>query len=147
MQDFQRRIMKEFILLVRAEGDPMAGLSPEQQQDHIRKVGAFIRRLTGEGRMIAAQPLEFNGNMISRRNGSFTDGPFTESKELIAGYYLVLANDLEEAIAIAKTDPRFEEGEKWRIEVRPILKVKGINLPEPNAGDEGFGDGAGKQGG
>jgi len=41
-------------------------------------------------------------------------------------YYHILANDLKEAVEIAKSDPRFEDG-KWKIEVRPIMKVEGIN--------------------
>ena len=40
--------------------------------------------------------------------------------------YHILANDLKEAIEIAKADPRFEDG-RWRIEIRPVLKVDGIN--------------------
>jgi len=39
---------------------------------------------------------------------------------------LRIAKDLEEAVQIAKDDPRFEDG-NWRIEVRPIMKVEGIN--------------------
>ena len=118
--------MKEFMLFIRNEGNPVADLSPEQQQEHIKKVGGFIQKMVGEGKMKAAQPLEMKGRMLSHENGSFTDGPFNETKEVISGYYYILANDLDEAIGIAKSDPRFEDG-KWRIEIRPIMKVDGIN--------------------
>ena len=118
--------MKEFMLFIRNEGDPIARLSPQQQQEHIQKVGGFIKNLVEEGKMKAAQPLEMQGSMVSFDNGSFTDGPFNETKEVISGYYHILAEDLNEAISIAKSDPRFEDG-KWRIEIRPIMKVDGIN--------------------
>ena len=118
--------MKEFMLFIRNEGNPVAELSPERQQEHVRKVGAFIKKMIGEGKMKAAQPLEMEGSMLSFENGSYMDGPFNETKEVISGYYHVLASNLNEAVAIAKLDPRFEDG-KWRIEVRPILKVDGIN--------------------
>lgn len=118
--------MKEFMLLIRSEEEPKASFSPEQMQNHIEKVGGFIKRLTDEGRMKSAQPLEMEGKILSYRNGQIIDGPFNETKEVISGYYHLMANDLKEAIEIAKGDPRFEEG-IWRMEVRPIRKVEGIN--------------------
>ncbi len=118
--------MKEFMLFIKSEESPKADLSPEQLQQHIEKVGNYIKRLTSEGRMKSAQPLEMEGKMLSYQNGKVVDGPYNETKEIISGYYHLLAKDLDEAIAIAKEDPRFEEG-IWRIEVRPIKKVTGIN--------------------
>jgi len=118
--------MKEFMLFIRNEGNPIADLSLEQQQEHVQKVGGFIKGLVEQQKMKAAQPLEMEGSIISFRDGKFTDGPFNETKEVISGYYHIMAEDLNEAINIAKSDPRFEDGE-WRIEVRPIMKVDGIN--------------------
>ncbi len=118
--------MKEFMLFIRNEGNPIAELSPEEQQEHVQKVGDFIKQMTSEGKMKSAQPLKMEGSMISLENGSFVDGPFNETKEVISGYYHILAKDMDEAIRIAKSDPRFEDG-KWRIEIRPVMKVDGIN--------------------
>jgi len=118
--------MKEFMLFIRNEGNPIANLSLEQQQEHVQKVGTYIKDLVEQQKMKAAQPLEMEGSIISFRNGNFIDGPFNETKEVISGYYHILAENLEEAINIAKSDPRFEDG-NWRIEVRPIMKVDGIN--------------------
>lgn len=118
--------MKEFMLFIRNEGNPVADLSPQQQQEHVQKVGAYINKLVGQGKMKAAQPLEMQGSMLSYENGVFTDGPFNETKEVISGYYHLVAKDLNEALEIAKADPRFQDG-KWRIEVRPVMKVAGIN--------------------
>ena len=118
--------MKEFLVLIRNEGNPVAQLSPEQQQAHIQKVGAYIQEQMEKGRMKAAQPLEMEGKILSIKNGSFIDGPFNETKEVISGYYQILAVDLEDALEITKADPRFEDG-KWRMEIRPIMVVEGIN--------------------
>lgn len=118
--------MNEFMLFIRSEVEPKADLSPEQLQQHIEKVGSFIKRLMEEGRMKSAQPLEMEGRILSYKNNKIVDGPFNEAKEVISGYYHLLAKDLEEAIEIAKQDPRFEEG-IWRVEVRPVKKVEGIN--------------------
>ncbi len=118
--------MKEFMLFIRSEENPKASLSPKQMQQHIEKIGGFIKQLSEEGRMKSAQPLETEGRILSYKNGAVIDGPYNETKEVISGYYHLLAKDLNEAIEITKGDPRFEEG-IWRIEVRPIKKVDGIN--------------------
>ncbi len=118
--------MKEFMLFIKAEGNPVAALSEERQAQHVEKVGGFIQQMMTEGKMTAAQPLEMEGTIITGSNGKFKDGPFNEAKEVVAGYYLIVAKDLEEAVGIAKSDPRFEDGD-WAIEVRPVMKVDGIN--------------------
>lgn len=118
--------MKEFMLFIQAKGNPVAALPIAQQEEHVRKVGAYIENLVKDGKMKTAQPLAMEGAIITGENGIFSDGPFIETKEVIAGYYHLIAKDLEEAIKIAKTDPRFEDG-KWTIEIRPIMKVDGIN--------------------
>ena len=118
--------MKEFMLFIRSEESPKSHFSPEQLQKHIEKVGSYIKELTIEGKMKSAQPLEMEGKILSYVNGEVIDGPFNETKEVISGYYHLLAKDLDEAVEIAKKDPRFAEG-IWRMEIRPILKVEGIN--------------------
>ena len=118
--------MKEFMLFIRSEENPKSKFSPEEMQQHIERVGSYIKLLTEEGKMKSAQPLEMDGKMLSYKNGKIIDGPYNETKEVISGYYHLLAKDIHEAIEITKKDPRFEEG-IWRIEVRPIMKVDGIN--------------------
>ena len=123
--------MNEFVLFIRAdlaksEVAAYADLSPEQQQQHVQKVGAYIENLVKEGRLKGVQPLAMEGVMISGTRGVLNDGPFNESKEVIAGYYHILAKDLREAVAFAKSDPRFDEERGWKIEVRPIKKLAGL---------------------
>jgi hypothetical protein len=118
--------MKEFMLFIKNKGNPIANLSKEMQQKHIQKVGSYIQKMFAEGKMKAAQPLEMNGSIISNNNGTISSIPFNETELAISGYYHILAKDLNEAMEIAKSDPRFEDGE-WQIEVRPIMKIDGIN--------------------
>jgi hypothetical protein len=119
--------MKEFMLLIRTEGDSLWTLSPEEHQKHIEKVMVYIEDLMKSGKLKSAQPLDHEGVVISGTQGKLKDGPFNESKEVIAGYYLILAQDLNEAIQIAKNNPVFETGTNTRIEVRPIKIEAGIN--------------------
>ncbi len=118
--------MKEFMLFIRSEVQDKENLSPEQLQKHVENIGKYIKELVDEGKMKSAQPLESEGRVLSSQNGKVVDGPFIETKEVISGYYHLVAKDLEEAIAIAKKDPRFDEG-IWTVEIRPIKTVQGIN--------------------
>ena len=61
-----------------------------------------------------------------------TDGPFAETKEALGGYYLIEANDLDHALAVAKLCPAPNGG----VEVRPVLDTSG---GRPGSGAEGDG--------
>ncbi len=119
--------MKEFMLLVRTEGDHLDALSPEQQQQHLQKVMEYMGGLMKSGKLKSAQPLAMEGMLISGSKGKLKDGPYNETKEVIAGYFLIEAKDLAEAVQIAKANPVFEDGTNARIEVRPIKVMEGIN--------------------
>lgn len=58
--------------------------------------------------------------MITGTPGAFKNGPYNETKEVIVGYNHILANDLDEAIAIAQRNPEFAFIKGAKIEVRPI---------------------------
>jgi hypothetical protein len=62
--------------------------------------------------------------LVSGRPGAFKDGPYNESKEIIVGYYHIVAKDMEEAIAIAQRNPEFVYIKGTKIEVRPIKTVE-----------------------
>jgi hypothetical protein len=119
--------MNEYMLLIRTQGDHLAGLSPEQQQQHVQKVMDYIGKLMKDGNLKGGQPLAMEGKIVTGSKGTVKDGPFNETKEVIAGYFHILAKDLNDAIAIAKANPVLEENANARIEVRPIKKMEGIN--------------------
>ena len=118
--------MNEFMLFIKAKGNPVGNLPKEKQEKHIQKVGGFIQDIVTLGKMKNAQPLIPSGVIISNENGSFTEQPINEKEEMIVGYYHIQAENLNEVINIAKSDPRFDDG-KWRMEIREIMKVDGIN--------------------
>jgi hypothetical protein len=112
--------MKEFMLFIRNEMDHQATWSPEQHKQFLKKCEDYIGSLTKEGKLKSAQPLIREGQMISGSKGKWKTGPFNETKEVIVGYYHILAENIEDAIAIAKRNPEFEYGTTARIEIRPI---------------------------
>jgi hypothetical protein len=96
------------------------GLSPQEIQQVMDKVTAWAERLQGQGKARGGQPLGAQGRIVSGKRGGFVaDGPFAESKEAIGGYLVLQADDLSEAVEIARSNPMLEYG--VTIEVRPVL--------------------------
>ena len=118
--------MSEFMLFIKATGNPIGNLPKEKQEAHIKKVGGYIQDIVRQGKMKNAQPLIPSGVMLSNMDGGFIDQSIDEAKEMIVGFYHIEAENMDEAIKIGKSDPRFEDG-KWRMEIREIMNVAGIN--------------------
>jgi hypothetical protein len=112
--------MKEYMLLIRNEIDHQTSWPPEQHQQFLKKCEDYIGDLTKEGKLKSSQPLVREGTIVSGSRGDWKEGPFNEAREIIVGYYHILAKDLNDAIAIAKRNPEFEYGTTARVEVRPI---------------------------
>ena len=112
--------MKEFMLIIRNEGDGKAAFSPEQHQHFLKACEVYIEELTKSGNLKSAQPLVREGVMVSGSADGFLEGPFTTTSEMIVGYYHILASDIDEAIAIAKRNPEFAHVKGAKIEVRPV---------------------------
>ena len=112
--------MKEFMFFIRKNSDSKETLSTDQFQKFLKGCETYIGKLKNEGKLISAQPIDRQGKIISGKTGSWKETSFDEGKEVIGGYYHILAKDLEEAISIAKANPEFEFNSDTRIEVRPI---------------------------
>ena len=84
----------------------------------------YVMELVSKGMLLHAEPLHevSSATTVRVRNGSasITDGPFAETKEMLAGYYLVEAKDLNEAIQIASDIPPAKYGS---VEVRPVRQL------------------------
>ena len=89
---------------------------------------AYAEAIQASGRMLAAEPLQpvNTATTVRMRDGkvSITDGPFAETKEQLAGFYLIDARDLNEAIQVAGGIPAARVGS---VEVRPVRE---LNLPQ-----------------
>src|SRR6185436_9582989 len=100
-----RNAMKEFMFLIRNKIDHQAEWTDAQHQEFLKKCESYIGNLKTENRLISAQPLLREGKIISGRSGAWKIIPFNETDEVQVGYYHILANDLDEAISIAKGNP------------------------------------------
>lgn len=111
----------EYLLLFRGN-DWDRDMSPEEIQEVMVKWMAWFDGLVEDGRLKAGQPLKPLGKIVSGKNGhSVSDGPFAESKEAVGGYFLVLVEDGDEAVEIARACPALEYGLK--VEVRPVAAM------------------------
>lgn len=108
----------QYLLLFRGF-DWHKSLSPEEIQQVITDMYAWFDRLKQEGKLLAGHPLETEGKVVSDKKGStVVDGPYAESKEAVAGYFLLQVDTFEEAVEISKNYPALNYG--GVVEVRPV---------------------------
>ena len=113
--------MEKFIYLFRNSATPNPNLSPEVMQAHMQKWTSWMTELGKKGIMVGGEPLQTTGKQVNGTKKVVTDGPFTEAKEIIGGYLIVNAKDINDAVEISKGCPIFEMDGK--LEVRPVQKM------------------------
>jgi len=114
-----------FIVFVKATKNSEAGVLPSRRM--LEKMGAFNEQLAKAGALLSAEGLQpsSKGARISYAGAqpTVTDGPFAETKELVAGFWLLQMKSREEAIEWLSRCP-FEDGEE--IEIRPIYEFEDL---------------------
>ena len=113
--------MQYLLLIYRSEAE-MAKIPPTELTAMYAEYGKFTQEITNSGNYVGGNPLKptTTATTVRVRDGKrvVTDGPFAETKEQLGGYYLIEANDLDQAISIAARIPGARVGS---IEVRPIM--------------------------
>ncbi|MGH3982319.1 MAG: YciI family protein [Pseudonocardiaceae bacterium] len=109
-----------FMMLVKADQDSEAGVLPSREL--VAEMGKYNEELVKAGVLLAAEGLHASSKgariKFSKDKRTVTDGPFTEAKELIAGFWLIQVTSKEEAIEWASRVP-FEDGE---VEIRQVFE-------------------------
>jgi len=107
-------------------GDEHA-LSKEELEACYAESAQLAHELAAAGQFLATAPLQSTAKAASVRvrqgKRLVTDGPFAETREQLGGYYLVDAQDLDEAIAIAARIPGARKG---TVEIRPVMELEGL---------------------
>jgi hypothetical protein len=93
-------------------------LTPEEIQQNMARFTAWFERLNNAGQFKVGAPLAHHGKTLTAGN-AVTDGPFAETKEAIAGFFVIRAESLEQAVEVARGCPGLEFGQT--VEVRPIV--------------------------
>jgi hypothetical protein len=124
--------MKEYMLLIRNDADAKAALSADKHLEFVKQCETYIGSLKKQGKLIAAQPLVREGIILSSTKEGWKEMPLKTGETTQVGYYHILANDIKEAIEIAKENPEFEYVPSARIEVRPVkMKEEKTNYVYP----------------
>jgi hypothetical protein len=100
------------------------GPSPQQALEQMAAHGAAIEEASAKGILVSAEPLAptITATTVRLLNGKplITDGPFAETKEQLAGYYILECQNLDEAIDWAAKIPTGCKGGEGCIEIRPL---------------------------
>jgi hypothetical protein len=111
----------DYLLVFRNTGWHSA-LSPEEIRQNMARFTEWYERLNIAGQFKSGGPLAHSGKTLAGRN-AVMDGPFAESKEAIAGFFVIQAASLDEAVEVARDCPGLAYGQT--VEVRAIV-------PEPD---------------
>lgn len=113
--------MAQFALFLHQPIEGRGEASPEQMQSVIERYNAWMEEMTKAGKMAGGQKLTEEPGRVLRANGAGvtqTDGPYSETKEVLGGFFLINASDYDSAVEISKTCPHLEYG--GAIELRQI---------------------------
>ncbi|MEV4349782.1 YciI family protein [Actinoplanes sp. NPDC049596] len=112
--------MAKYTLLIYGDPAQWEAMTPEQWKDHDRAHEEF--RTTAGPRVVGGEQLEFPASATTLRGpGVTTDGPYPETKEVLGGFYLVEANDLDEVLALTALLPEVH-AEHGGVEIRPVIE-------------------------
>jgi len=107
--------------------DEQAALSETERQECYAESTQLAHEIHSSGQYLAANPLQPTSmaTSVRVRNGKrlVTDGPFAETREQLGGYFLIEAEDLDEALGIAARIPMARKG---TVEVRPVIDIPGL---------------------
>jgi hypothetical protein len=110
--------MAEYLILIYENEESYAKATEADFQRIMEAHNAFPEQATElGGKVLGGKALQPANTATSIRGDVVTDGPFVETKEVLGGYYLIEADDLDQALAIAKITPAPYGG----VEVRPIM--------------------------
>lgn len=113
--------MEKFMFIFHGGANPEMQQSPELMQQNMAKWMAWIGKLSEAGQYVSGEPLLPGGKLISGADRIVADGPYTEGKEVVGGFFIVQAKDMDEAIALTADYPDYETG--GSIQVRQVMKV------------------------
>jgi hypothetical protein len=131
----------KFMIIVKASQDSEAGKMPSREL--LEAMGKYNEELVKAGIMLAGEGLHPSRNGARVRFAGdkriVTDGPFTETKELVAGFWLWQVKSKEEAIAWVKRCPNPMPGTEAEIEIRQVFEAEDFGAeftPEERAREE-----------
>lgn len=116
--------MKDFMMLFHSEPNPNMQPSPEEIQAEVKAWQDWMGGISAQNKLKnPGEALGFEGKVM-HADGSITDGPYAELKEMVGGFIIVKAATIEEATKLANGCPVLENGGK--VEIRDIMVFEGM---------------------
>jgi|KBSSwiStaDraftv2_1062776.scaffolds.fasta_scaffold154288_1 hypothetical protein len=115
--------MPNYLLFLYSEPDAFKDTSPAEMQAIIQKYREWRMRLQKTGAIVGGEKLQDGTGRLMRRTGGETsvlDGPYTESKEIIGGFFKIQAENFDQAVETARDCPHLEYG---TIEIREVEMI------------------------
>ena len=117
----------KYMLLVHHDEEAFGKFSEATHQQMLEESVQLTHQLHAKGQYLSASPLHptSTATIVRVRDGKqfVTDGPFVETREQLAGYFLINAKNLDEAVGIATRVPGARIG---TVEVRPVKEITGL---------------------
>ena len=113
--------MANFLYVFRGGGMGRQQLSPQEMQQQMQKWAGWVQNLRAKGHLKAGDPLEPGGKTVRGKKKAITDGPYAEAKDLVGGYLLIEARNIDEAVELSLGCPGLDVD--GTVEVRPIAKM------------------------
>lgn len=120
--------MPQFILMLREENVNFAAYSPEDYQKLVAEFEKFNTKLLQSGKLIGSANLKKSTAKTLRLQDDQVaiDGPYCETKEAVAGIFLYYADDIDEAVELAKDCPFLPIGGSVEVREVPQLELEGL---------------------
>ena len=122
-----------FMILVKATADSEAGVMPSEEL--LMEMGRYNEELVKAGILLAGEGLQPSSKgarvRFSGSERTVIDGPFAETKELLAGFWLIQVKSKEEAIEWVKRAPNPMPGHETEIEIRQVFETEDFAEADP----------------
>lgn len=107
----------DYMLLLRQPNGPIPG--PDEMKKIMDRFSVWMASMEAKGMVLATAGLDVSGKILRGSGGeTIIDGPYPEATEIVGGYVLITASDLNEAVAVARECPGLDY--RMAVEVRPV---------------------------
>lgn len=122
--------MKAFVLIFRMDIlTPENQPTPEQMEEYMSQWMAWINGISAQGRLAPGGNHLSAGGKVLRKGNSIINGPYAVNNESVAGYIVILAKDMDDAVRIAEKCPILE-GDGTSVEIRKTEAPGAVKTPE-----------------
>ena len=111
--------MPQFVLFMRENSEKYRQMSPEESKKIIEEHIAYAGKLRADGRFVGGDGLKSGGRILTMADGQVTENPYEDVQNVVGGYYMIEADNYEQAVEISKDCPALKAGDT--LEIRQVM--------------------------